>query len=95
MGCWNKTCGLSNLPILHGERTYVFVMEQVNSVGDHCYSTHLYRPVLLPFESTYNDYGGGEDEHFRADEILCEVLEKLGHTNLVAAYNRIQPKWYA
>jgi hypothetical protein len=38
---------------------------------------------------------GGEYEHFRADEILCEVLEKLGHTKLVAAYNRIQPKWYA
>jgi len=61
MGCWNKTCGPSNLPILHGEWTYVFVMEQVNSVDSHCYSTHLYRPVLLPFETTYDDYGGGED----------------------------------
>jgi len=76
MGCWNKTCGLSNLPILHGERTYVFVMEQVNSVGDHCYSTHLYRPVLLPFESTYNDYGGGEDSSGVGFDLIMAGLKK-------------------
>ena len=38
---------------------------------------------------------GGEEEHYRADDILCEVLEKLGYTELVAAYHRVQPKWYA
>jgi hypothetical protein len=29
MGCWNKTCGLTNLPIMCGEKTYVFVLERV------------------------------------------------------------------
>ena len=76
MGCWNKTCGLSNLPILHGERTYVFVMERENKVDSHCYSTHLYRPVLLPFESTYNDYGGGEDSSGIGFGLIMAGLKK-------------------
>ena len=37
---------------------------------------------------------GGEDDHIRADEILCEVLEKLGHHRLVESYHRVG-KWYA
>lgn len=60
MGCWNKTCGLSNLHITAGEDVYVFVLEQ-NPHHDRCYTTAFYRPVLLPFYSKYNDYGGGED----------------------------------
>lgn len=28
MGSWNKTCGLTNLPIMCGEKTYVFVLER-------------------------------------------------------------------
>lgn len=60
MGCWNKTCGLSNLHITAGTEAYVFVLERGNE-DDHCYSTHLYRPLLLPFVTEYNDYGGGEN----------------------------------
>jgi hypothetical protein len=62
MGCWNKTCGLSNLHITAGTPVYVFVLEK-NKSYDHCYSTGLFTPLLLPFESTYDDYGGGEDSH--------------------------------
>jgi hypothetical protein len=51
-------------------------MEQVNSVEDHCYSTHLYRPVLLPFESTYNDYGGGEDSSGIGFDLIMAGLKK-------------------
>ena len=36
-----------------------------------------------------------EAAHERADEILCEVLEYLGHKSLVEAYNNVEPKWYA
>lgn len=60
MGCWNKTCGLSNLHITAGTPTYVFVLEK-NRSYDHCYSTSLFSPLLLPFEADYDDYGGGED----------------------------------
>lgn len=60
MGCWNKTCGLSNLHITAGTPVYVFVLER-NKTYDQCYSTGLFSPLLLPFESVYDDYGGGED----------------------------------
>ena len=60
MGCWNKTCGLSSLHITAGTPVYVFVLEDKPD-DSNCYSTSLYRPLLLPFESKYNDYGGGEN----------------------------------
>lgn len=60
MGCWNKTCGLSNLAIHEGEPVMVFTLVQNNDISDFCYSTALYSPVLLPFYSHYNDYGAGE-----------------------------------
>lgn len=60
MGCWNKTCGLSNLHITAGTPTYVFVLEK-NEHYDHCYSTGLFKPLLLSFEADYDDYGGGEN----------------------------------
>lgn len=60
MGCWNKTCGLSNLHICSGTPVYVFVLEEGRD-DSNCYSTSLFRPLLLPFESVYNDYGGGEN----------------------------------
>ena len=39
--------------------------------------------------------GDPEMNHLRADEILCEFLEYLGHSDLVKAYNNVEPKWYA
>ena len=35
-----------------------------------------------------------EDYHVRADDILCEVLEKLGFKELVERYDS-KSKWYA
>lgn len=62
MGCWYKTCGLSNLHIPAGTPVYVFVLERRgNGISDACYSTSMFAPLLLPFESEYNDYGGGEN----------------------------------
>lgn len=60
MGCWNGTCGLTELPIVEG--TDIFVFPVVESYRDSfCYSTALYRPSILPFRAKYNDYGAGED----------------------------------
>lgn len=61
MGSWNKTCGLSNLHIHWGTPVYVFVLEKNSDNNDDCYATSLYKPLLLPFDSEYNDYGGGEN----------------------------------
>ena len=35
-----------------------------------------------------------EEYHVRADDVLCEVLEKLGFKALVERYNS-ESKWYA
>jgi hypothetical protein len=75
MGSWNKTCGLSNLPIHSGEKAYVFVLEKQQLDDSHCYSTHLYAPCLLPFETTYNDYGGGEDSTGIGFPIIMESIK--------------------
>ncbi len=77
MGSWNKTCGLSNLHIHSGTPVYVFVLEQ-NKKVEHCYTTSLFSPLLLPFESTYNDYGGGEDSHGIAlDFVMKGIKDEL------------------
>lgn len=61
MGCWNKTCGISNLHIHNGQPVYVFVLEENVNRDSFCYSSCLYKPCLLPFNSFYNDYGAGEN----------------------------------
>jgi len=77
MGCWNGTCGLSGLPIIHGEEMYVFPI--VESYRDSfCYSTALYRPSVVPFRAEYNDYGAGEKCSGPALELLIDgIREKL------------------
>lgn len=72
MGCWNKTCGLSNLHIYAGTPVYVFVLEQQSS-HERCYSTAFWRPVIFPFMSVYDDYGGGE----HSSPMINHVLEGL------------------
>lgn len=76
MGCWNKTCGLSNLHITAGQRTYTFVIEQAEQ-HDRCYSTALWRPVLVPFTCDYDDYGAGEDWDEFFEPLIRAVAEEL------------------
>jgi hypothetical protein len=75
MGSWNKTCGLSNLHIHSGTPVYVFVLER-NKTYDPCYSTGLFSPLLVPFESVYDDYGGGEDSSGVALDFVMYGLKK-------------------
>lgn len=79
MGCWNGTCGLSGLPIIHGTEMYVFPI--VESYRDSfCYSSALYRPSLIPFRAEYNDYGAGENctgvgLDFLMDGVRAQLVE--------------------
>ena len=75
MGSWSKTCGLSNLHITAGTPVYVFVLEK-NKDYDHCHSTGLFAPLLLPFESVYDDYGGGEDSSGPALDYIMNMIKK-------------------
>jgi hypothetical protein len=76
MGCWNKTCGLSNLYITDNEPVYTFVLLQNDSEG-RCYNTSFYTPVIVPFECKYDDYGGGTDAHGFVLAPLMEAIDKL------------------
>ena len=53
----------------------MFVLER-NKDYDHCYSTGLFSPLLLPFESTYDDYGGGENSHGPALDLIINGIKK-------------------
>jgi hypothetical protein len=80
MGCWNKTCALSNLPIFAGEEVYVFLIEQNGlglGSGNHCYSNHLYSPIITPFYSHYDDYGAGENNSGVALPVIINSLKKV------------------
>ena len=74
MGCWNKTCGLSNLHIYAGTPVYVFVLEEKRD-DSNCYTTSLFSPLLLPFDSEYNDYGGGENSSGIAFDLIMQALK--------------------
>jgi len=75
MGCWNKTCTLSNLPILANEPVYV-VMLNPSDERSRCYTTAFYRPALLPFLSYYDDYGGGYDSKGPVFDTVLEAVRK-------------------
>lgn len=61
MGCWNGTCGITQMPIVAGERVaLIFLLE--NKYSDHggsgfCYSNNQYSPITMPIFGEYNDYG--------------------------------------
>lgn len=77
MGCWNKTCALSNLHIHAGDPVYVFILENTPETS-HCYSTHFYSPILIPFYSEYDDYGTGENSSGVGLQVIIDsIKEKL------------------
>lgn len=62
MGCWNGTCGVSQMSIPSGEKVKCFLLlqsefsKEVNGAGQ-CYSTAYFRPWFFPVTAEYNDYG--------------------------------------
>jgi hypothetical protein len=40
------------------------------------------------------DHGDNEDNHIRADEVLCDILDLLGYEDLVSLWHKVG-KWYA
>jgi hypothetical protein len=73
MGSWNKTCGVSGLPIFDGDPVLVVALEQ-NVLHDRCYASAFWKPVLVPFYAEYNDYGSGEDNTGAGVDLLLNGL---------------------
>jgi hypothetical protein len=69
VGCWNGTCGISNLPIHAGDEVVALLIEvlkqepedQMEGQSGTCYASDFAFPITAPFEAIYNDYGGLEE----------------------------------
>ena len=81
MGSWNGTCGVSQLPIISGDKVRLFILipNQIEGIKEEpnsfVYSTDLFRPLGLPIRASYSDYGAVEDieEDFNTKIIFNEL----------------------
>ena len=76
IGSWNKTCGLSGLHISSGDDVFVFLLQENTDRSERCYATAFWKPLLLPFHSKYNDYGGGEESSGVAFPFIIDAVAK-------------------
>lgn len=80
MGCWNGTCGISNLPIMAGDRIVLFVCKRnknMSNVTTVYYSDDMSKPIYLPIRGEYNDYGSIENiDNSNVNKILVDVINK-------------------
>jgi len=77
MGSWNATCGISHLPIFHGEKIRLFILlpnsleTLIHSPNSICNVGDIYSIIGMPIQAEYNDYGTVENivEDFNTDFI--------------------------
>lgn len=78
MGCWNETCGISQMPIEGGDPVRMFLIveaEHWDEGGALYYSTDLWKPFGLPLKGTYDEYG--RIENIEEDVLSNLLLESL------------------
>lgn len=65
MGCWNGTCGLSQLPIMNHDPVAVMFIAKIPYLetggADFCGAIGKWEPISFPFYASYNDYGSFEN----------------------------------
>jgi hypothetical protein len=80
MGCWNGTCGLTNLPIMAGEPTVFHLVGVFGHGGGMNPAIDVYEnarafPISFAIVGEYNDYGGIENiEPSPVHEVTKKVL---------------------
>lgn len=66
MGCWNKTCAISQFPLVAGDKTVNFVLVEDMSAyrtSTPCYPSDMgWKLIPIPFYGEYDDYGWQEDD---------------------------------
>lgn len=82
MGCWNSTCGISNLPIEYGDPVVgvilvrrsnkVDLIGENNPIGD-CYPDDTWTTISYPVEGIYNDYGSVIFNYSRTPHTITEI----------------------
>ena len=56
MGCWNETCGISNLPIHTGEKVCLFILGPTSNnglAGEGYYADDLFVQLGFPIFGVY------------------------------------------
>ena len=88
MGCWNETCGITNLPILSGQPVRLFFLAgKIQPNEGHagfCNPNTHWTPRFLAIRGTYDDYGSLEDIHedWNTRWIIGEVREAIVEVRL-------------
>lgn len=88
MGCWNETCGITQLPIFNGNPVRLFFLNYVGNSEEnhagHCYPNDIWSPQFLPIAANYNDYGGVEEvvENSLTQFVISRVREDLVSSRL-------------
>jgi hypothetical protein len=79
MGCWNKTCFVSNIAIRWGEPVAVFFMARStdNSNTSFCYADYYFEPCYMPVFGNYNDYGAAEDFTGPGEAVVVEKMKNI------------------
>jgi hypothetical protein len=67
MGCWNKTCAVTQFPLFAGDKTVSFVIVETPRFEGRMpvqpTEQHAYWDILpMPIYGEYNDYGGQDDD---------------------------------
>ena len=85
MGCWNETCGFSNLPIKSGEKVMGFILLMHNIDTSYAYPNALGTPFALPITGRYNDHGSIENikENFNTEYIISKIKEYFTNNKYV------------
>lgn len=80
MGSWNGTCGVSKMPIRHGDRVKLILLKPTEHYRNICTGSgfcdieDMFTPLCLPITGEYNDYGYIEDIDDRPE--LFDLLIK-------------------
>lgn len=68
MGTWYETCGITELPILHGEEALLVPLIQTHPLesrfgtsGGFCYPIDTWMPLMLPVRGVYSEFIGTID----------------------------------
>lgn len=76
MGCWNVTCGLTNLPIRNNDEIVQIIVKgngKISAIHSH-YANDYFSPVGLPLYGTYNDYGAIEQVEEYTSPVLASFM---------------------
>lgn len=81
MGCWNETCGISQLPILGGDKVKLVVLVGGNSDfisgSGTSYINEIWSPISIPISGEYNEYGSLTEDSIVEDEASAMLFDSI------------------